>query len=525
MKFLPVEPNSNILELFILPTDPFLAPDFAKNGPYSPGDLFLEEPPGSGYYTIQGRKDDILVHVTGEKTSALPMELVIRQHCIVERVVVLGHNRLCCAVLIQLNIEEASKHELCEIEKQVLTAVNAANKDAPSHSQIVPAMVKILPMSKRLPITAKGNVIRKLADLEYKDIIEKMYEEFLNMSKTDSYTERPCQQHSWTRDRICNYLQSTVAHVLNKPIETFADYTKSLHSLSLDSLTAVQLRNTLCFEFGQLEQNIIFEFPSIDVLADELLRITSKQQARTSNDPLHYKETEEIIDKYIDLMKAHKDQMIIASETISSDLDSNASKKRVVLITGANGSLGSHIMLDLMKKPQVKRVYCLLRGENATDRLHRAMQTRKQDLTVLLDTNRVVVLSMDLNDEKLGQTLAMYEQLQREVTDVIHSAWKMDFNMTIKDFHRECLQGLYHLLKLASNTLTQSTMRFHFISSISSAGSGLIEEIEEEPLPRQEGLSLPQGYGQSKYAGEHICWAAMDLWGELEADVQSCIPK
>ncbi|CAF1065270.1 unnamed protein product, partial [Didymodactylos carnosus] len=55
------------------------------------------------------------------------------------------------------------------------------------------------------------------------------------------------------------------------------------------------------------------------------------------------------------------------------------------------------------------------------------------------------------------------------------------------------------------------------------AGSGLIQEIKEEPLPRRTEISLAQGYGQSKYAGEHMCWAAMDLWGESEADVSTGI--
>jgi thioester reductase-like protein len=142
------------------------------------------------------------------------------------------------------------------------------------------------------------------------------------------------------------------------------------------------------------------------------------------------------------------------------------------------------------------------------------MQARKQDPKVLLDTTRIIILPMDLSDEKLGQTAAIYNLLQSEVTDIIHSAWKMDFNMTIKDFDRECLQGLYYLLKFACASPTRSPMRFHFMSSIGSAGSGLVNEIKEEPLPRHVKIAVAQGYGQAKYAGEHICWAAMDLWGK-----------
>lgn len=299
------------------------------------------------------------------------------------------------------------------------------------------------------------------------------------------------------------YLKTIVAQILHKPVEIFADYSKSLYSLSLDSLTAVELRNTLCHEFGHLEQNIIFEYSNINALADELYRIVMKKEVQTSDDSQHYKETEEIIDKYIDLMKTNQYKRNII----------NSRDKRIVLITGANGSLGSHLLLQLLEKPQVHRVYCLLRGEDPIDRLCRTMEARKQDSTILTDITRIIVLSMDLTKETLGQTAAMYEQLQHEVTDIIHSAWRMDFNMTIKDFDWESLQGLYYLLKLASSSSTQIPMQFHFISSVSSAGSGLINPVKEEPLPRQMGVTLAQGYGQSKYAGEHICWPAMDLWG------------
>jgi hypothetical protein len=501
-------------ELIFDANDPFLAPNLAVNGFYSPGDLFIEDPPGTGYYIIQGRKDDILVHTTGEKTNPLPMEIAILRHAIVGHAVVLGHQRFCCSVLIQLNLDEAFKHELRTIEELVMAAVKAANADAPTHSHIVPALVKILPMGKHLPITGKGNVIRQSVEVEYNTVIEKMYEQFFNGPGTDSSIQRHCHDRAWTRDEILNYLQKTAAEVLKKPFEIFGDHSMSLFSLSLNSLTAVELRNILCLEFGQLDHNIIFEFSSIDTLGDALLHIVNKQQARISNDPQHYQETEEIIDRYVDLMRTYQNQTTTTMEKVTRNENMNSHEERVFLITGANGSLGTQVLLHLLEKPQVSRIYCLLRGENPADRLRDAMQARKQDPAVLLDKTRIIVLPMDLSSEKLGQTAAMYDLLRSEVTDIVHSAWKMDFNMTIKDFDRECLQGLYYLLKFACASSARLPMRFHFISSIGSAGSGLVDEIKEEPLPRHVEIAVAQGYGQAKYAGEHMCWAAMDLWGK-----------
>ncbi|CAF1427608.1 unnamed protein product [Adineta steineri] len=505
LSFLPLDSDNQIYELVVNSQDPFLAPEFKSKKFYSIGDLFKEEPVGSGNYTVQGRADDILVHMSGEKTNPLPIELAIQQCPIVEHGVVLGHQRLHCSVLIELNSKEASKLEHSQIEKQILTAVENANTNAPAHSHIAPALIKILPLDKHLPVTNKGNILRKQVYNEYHSEIEQIYEQFLNQSNFDSNIPHDNQQESWTKKKICDYLQETVAEILHKPIENFNDHSQSLYHLSLDSLTTVQLRNKLCQKFGFLDQNIIFEYPTIDALTDQLFAVVNNQQPRQSDDPQHYQQTEEIIDKYINLMATHtnKKRQVTNSDHLG---------KRIFLITGANGSLGSQTLLQLLNKPQVTKIYCLLRGPDAHNRLRTDMESRKQDTAVLDDKRRIIILSTNFDDDQLGQTTNIYQQLQREVTDIIHSAWKMDFNLTINDFDRECLKGLYQLLKLAATSLSEVPMHFHFISSVSAAGSVVIDKVKEEPLSRQKGIALPNGYGQSKYAAEHICWAAMNHW-------------
>jgi thioester reductase-like protein len=119
---------------------------------------------------------------------------------------------------------------------------------------------------------------------------------------------------------------------------------------------------------------------------------------------------------------------------------------------------------------------------------------------------------MNLTEQYLGQSDRIYRKLQHRVTDIIHLAWKMDFNQTIKQFEHDCIYGLYNLLKLAN----ENNMQFHFISSISSASSGLLTTVKEEPLPRQPQIALPQGYAQSKYIAEHLCWTANKYWSKFK---------
>ncbi len=146
--------------MVILPNDPFLQPGVGNqpDGSYVTYDIIIEDPPGSGEYRIDGRQDDTLVHINGEKTNPLPMESTICQFSIVQRAMVFGHERICTGVLIQLNKEEADNYSIDEILEKVWKAIEAANESAPSHSRILRQMMKCLPMNKTLPTTDKGNV-------------------------------------------------------------------------------------------------------------------------------------------------------------------------------------------------------------------------------------------------------------------------------------------------------------------------------------------------------------------------------
>jgi hypothetical protein len=62
-----------------------------------------------------------------------------------------------------------------EIVSAVYDAVARANKECPKHSFILPQMIKILPQSTLIPVTDKGTLMRKRAEIELKDIIDDMY--------------------------------------------------------------------------------------------------------------------------------------------------------------------------------------------------------------------------------------------------------------------------------------------------------------------------------------------------------------
>jgi len=496
--------NPNEKMLIHLPNDPFLAENICNSpdGCYTVGDILLEDPPNSGRYSVLGRQDDTLVHINGEKTNPLPMEDLIRRSPLVKQVSIIGHNQFCTAALIQLNIEEASNYHFNQIEENLWNVVEQANKEAPAHSRILRQLVQILPIDQILPITEKGNLIRQKVNQEYSTLINSIYDKFLNEQYQQINENNNNKEESkWTRETIKEYLQDKLKSV--------SDQSRSIFDFGINSLQIVELTNFICQDICQIPKNFLYEYSSIDLIIEQLINYLNQQNIlNEENDPFHYQLTEQIIDKYIHLIKQNHSLPIQTKQ--------NQNFERVFLVTGGNGSLGTFIIRDLLEQPPsiVKRIYCLLRGSDTKQRLFQSFQQRELDISILNKSlnERLIILSssMNLTDEHLGQTDQIYQELQNQVTDIIHSAWKMNFNQTIKDFEYDSILGVFHLLKLASS----NNIQFHFISSISSAASGFIKNIKEEPLPRNPQIPLSQGYGQSKYASEHLCWAAMHLWSK-----------
>ncbi|CAF3948920.1 unnamed protein product, partial [Adineta steineri] len=451
--FVMIRPDDHVL--VHLPNDPFCQPGIANqpDGSYSTNDVFIEDPPGSGEYRIEGRQDDTLIHVNGEKTNALPMEHNICASPLVKRAAVFGHKRLCTGVLIELNREEAEKYSNDEISDLVWEAVQAANKTAPNHSRIVRQMIKCLPMSKTLSITDKGNIMRKRIYNDYADIIDKLYEKFLKPDQQNTELSKGNNKQEWNQTSLKNYILELLTKLNIKDSNEDFDTSRSIFDVGFDSLHAVQLRNELTSIFPSIPLNFIYEYSTIDSMVDELISRNNKINTKSiNNDPKHYALTENLIDKYINLMKND-------SSPINPITKKN--KERIFLITGANGSLGSWIVLDLLKHDSVSKVYCFFRGQDKS-RIIKEYEQRYQTTDIFKENNKRVVLldNMSLSEGFLGQNYDLYNQLCNEVTDIVHSAYRMDFNMTVRDFEKDGILGTFNLLKLAR----KANARFHFIS-------------------------------------------------------------
>lgn len=102
-------------------------------------------------------------------------------------------------------------------------------------------------------------MVRNKSVIEFKEYIDQLYNDFLqgptHSNKDDVLT--------WTFERIESFPIDCVAKVLDICEADFDDKNQSLFDLGLDSITAIQLRNTIAHHFDNVPHNSIFQNQSI----------------------------------------------------------------------------------------------------------------------------------------------------------------------------------------------------------------------------------------------------------------------
>ncbi|MFO0619435.1 MAG: AMP-binding protein [Polyangiaceae bacterium] len=136
-----------------------------------------------------------------------------------------------------------------------------------------------------------------------------------------------------------------------------------------------------------------------------------------------------------------------------------------VLLTGATGFLGVHVLEELLRTGDVD-VVCLVRGADAgeaTRRLRAAMDAAR----VAVDARRLSVVRGDLAAPGLGLDAETEARLTARVDGVLHVGATVSWLAPYEALRGPNVEGTRALLELAS----RAGARFHFVSTISTAPS------------------------------------------------------
>ncbi|RMY56009.1 hypothetical protein D0865_03872 [Hortaea werneckii] len=449
-KFLEMQPIGNgMFEPVVYKGFPLAAelwPSESSPNPYRTNDLFVEVPPGSGLFTLQGRKDELLVHSNGEKTNALPLQMALDGYPQVQKAAVFGTGKPCTAAIIQPSI--TAKDQL-STDEDILRAVEACS------------------------------VRRKEAESLYKKELEGLYR-----TLEDGGPENASREDD---ENLSN--EAFVLQCVRKALQVDSiPSTASFYTLGLDSQKAVRLRSLLLKRFGRFPLMYIFEYSTLEALIGKLSRSQVEFPAGSLR-AAHHRWIQSTIEKYAREIESWPG----LTERREKPVDGE-----IIYLTGATGSLGNALLESFVANNNVRKIYCAIRGSKG--RLQDALRSRGYPASVY-NSHKIEVVSYEMSDSHLGLEHQTYSALAKEVTLVLHNAWKMDFNTPVYEFERDCLQSTRHLMRFAN---TGCSKKFAFSSSVAThlgpAAAGI--EVAEAEMPNDPNLALDTGYAQSKFVVE-----------------------
>ncbi|KAI0241042.1 hypothetical protein L0F63_006874 [Massospora cicadina] len=481
-------------QLLIRADDPNLATGVSPPGEgYLVGDrirvIHYDASAGMLDFEILGRVDDTIVHVTGEKTNPIPMENQLLISPIIDKCVILGSNRLNCCLFVQL-AKSAATLPVNDIVTIVNRQVDEANEAAPSHSRIDPAMVYILPFepTKLLPVTAKGNVSRNLAEKMFRPEMDELYLKF-DSSESSGVTRE------MNFDAVSSYIKEAFSKVTKKTL----DDTASFFSQGMDSLLAVKFRNLLnaAYPNPNLTVNSIYEMETVNALTGFILKGATKRK------DLEYFQSQ--VDSFLE------EYTMFPPATVAKQISKSSTN---FLVTGANGSLGSFLIKALLEKPDTGIIFALARAPNkeaSRERIEAGFQQRGIKLSDE-QWGRIFPLPYTSDAEKLGLDEATYARVFNAVDAIYHVAWRMDFLKGLEAF-RDCVESTVHLLKFCATSPRRPT--FHFTSTIGATMPiATTSSIAEVRLSAQmKNAAFCNGYNLSKLVSENLCYRWADHFG------------
>ena len=177
-----------------------------------------------------------------------------------------------------------------------------------------------------------------------------------------------------------------------------------------------------------------------------------------------------------------------------------------VLLTGATGFLGAHLLSELLSTTSA-RVHCLVRARDDAAGLSRIRQAADRYELSLHPADRVVPLAGDLAEPRLGLPDAAFRDLAQSIDVIYHAGALVNFIYPYQDLRAANVAGTREVIRLAG---LYRGIPVHYVSTTAVlAGLGVAgtrRVTEETPLADPELLRM--GYVETKYVAEELLRAA-----------------
>jgi thioester reductase-like protein/amino acid adenylation domain-containing protein len=180
---------------------------------------------------------------------------------------------------------------------------------------------------------------------------------------------------------------------------------------------------------------------------------------------------------------------------------------RKVIVTGANGFLGVHIVEALVAWG-ASEVACLVRESAGQSAQQRFMEALRENRLEHLDLSRVTVYPADVSQPQLGLSNTVYERLDRDFGALIHNAANVNHVQDYETLARDNVAPIFECLRLCEG---RSKKIFNFISTLSACST--VDDqgrVLEQPAAATPPIYIKNGYNLSKWVAERILQHAVN---------------
>lgn len=197
-------------------------------------------------------------------------------------------------------------------------------------------------------------------------------------------------------------------------------------------------------------------------------------------------------------------------DTLSFDTCSALPERGGMLVTGATGFLGTHLLAALFRQCD-ETIHVLVRAQDAEhgrNRIEAALSGAGYVDMVRQDElwSRVVVVPGDLAQTRLGLDAPCWSALAQNVTSIYHCGAEVDYVRSYRAMRDANVGGTCEVLRLCADGVKK---RLHHMSTTFVFGWCAMPQLLEDPYPG--GMKDRDfGYAQTKWVAEQLVYQAKD---------------
>ncbi|KZN30456.1 hypothetical protein N480_05745 [Pseudoalteromonas luteoviolacea S2607] len=345
------------------------------------------------------------------------------------------------------------------------------------------------------------NLIESLLDCEHTSIgallssnPEQIYQNTAQLMtrKTPSINTPSSSLAAMDRDFSHTDIRSTVIQIVSRVIGIAPDELDlecDLYEYGFDSISLLktfqQLKEVLDID---LQADAFKNMNNIHSFIDDIERLHLTQHSDFAND-----RTQQKPDFILDAGFTPAKQTDTLKHAFEGSVES-------VLLTGATGFLGSHILHQLLTETNAT-IFCLVRAKSlkqAQQRIEQSAQKYQLDI----DMSRIVPMLGDMEQSQLGLSNANWQTLCVQVQHIVHTASYVNHIQPYFAF-KKSVAGTNQLLTIAT---TEKLKMIHFVSSTTAStqikNSHFSVNPVEDFIDIEDAELICSGYGQSKWVQE-----------------------